>query len=351
MTAPAARATAPDIPPVTHASVPGIPPVTHATPPATDTIPPATPLPPARPIPAVRLHEKAITGLTALIAAIEPDQWTLRTPCPDWDVRDLVAHLIAEARWAPPLLAGLTIAEVGSSLDAPLDPDPVVAWSTAQRAALRAAQEPHIQESVVHVSDGDIPAAEYLRQLTADYLIHGWDLAITLGLDDTLDPELVDVVQEWFPSQAAAYRTAGMISAPAAVTDDDPQTLLLAEFGRSRETEATRATIARFGNAFDRADVDAVMASMTSDCVFESTSPPDGQRHEGQQAVRQAWTDFFAASRGAVFETEELVISGDRAIARWRYTWAPGANGHVRGIDLFRVRGRLVAEKLSYVKG
>ena len=72
----------------------------------------------------VRLHNRAITGLTALIASIEPDQWTLRTPCPDWDVRALVMHLITEARWAPALLAGLTIAEVGSSLDTPLDPIP-----------------------------------------------------------------------------------------------------------------------------------------------------------------------------------------------------------------------------------
>lgn len=303
------------------------------------------------PGPAVRLHDKAITGLSTLIASIEPDQWTLRTPCPDWDVRALVMHLISEARWAPLLLAGLTVAEVGSSLDAPLDADPVAAWTTAQQAAMSAASGPRIEHATVHVSAGDIPAPEYLRQLTADYLIHGWDLAITLGHDDALDPELVTAVHRWFRSQAEAYRGAGLVSTPVPVTTDDPQTRLLAYFGRSRVTEATRTTIARFGSAFDRSDVDAVMASMTTDCVFESTAPPDGQRHEGQEAVRQAWTDFFAASRGAVFETEELIVTDDRAIARWRYTWAPGADGHVRGIDLFRVQDGKVAEKLSYVKG
>jgi uncharacterized protein (TIGR03086 family) len=260
-------------------------------------------------------------------------------------------HLISEARWTPPLLAGLTVAEVGSGLDTPLEPDPVAAWTTAQQAALGAADGPRIEQSTVHVSAGDIPAQEYLRQLTADYLIHRWDLTVTLGHDDALDPELVAAVHGWFRSQAEAYRGAGMVSAPVPVTSDDPQTRLLAEFGRSRVAEATRTTIARFGAAFDRGDVDAVMAAMTTDCVFESTAPPDGQRHEGQEAVQQAWTDFFTASRGAQFETEELIVSDDRAIARWRYTWAPGSNGHVRGIDLFRVRDGLVAEKLSYVKG
>ena len=37
----------------------------------------------------------------------------------------------------------------------------------------------------------------------------------------------------------------------------------------------------------------------------------------------------------------------------WRYTWrdAAGVPGYVRGVDLFRVRGGKVAEKLAYVKG
>ena len=33
---------------------------------------------------------------------------------------------------------------------------------------------------------------------------------------------------------------------------------------------------------------------------------------------------------------------------RWRYEWD---GGHVRGVDVFRVRDGKVAEKLSYVKG
>jgi hypothetical protein len=38
---------------------------------------------------------------------------------------------------------------------------------------------------------------------------------------------------------------------------------------------------------------------------------------------------------------------------RWVYTWvdARGVEGHIRGVDLYRVRGGLIAEKLSYVKG
>ena len=114
----------------------------------------------------------------------------------------------------------------------------------------------------------------------------------------------------------------------------------------------------RFGAAFNGQDLDATLALMTEDCVFESTAPPDGVRAEGKPAVRRAFGEFFAASAGAHFDTEEQFAAGDRAVVRWRYTWpghdgtpggAPG--GYVRGVDVFRFRDGLVAEKCSYVKG
>jgi ketosteroid isomerase-like protein len=114
-------------------------------------------------------------------------------------------------------------------------------------------------------------------------------------------------------------------------------------------TRDTQATIDAFNEAFNRHDVDGVMALMTDDCIFENTEPPpDGERHKGQAAVRKFWNEFFASSPRAKFETEELVVSGDRAVTRWRFDWG---NGHIRGIDLFKVRDGKVAEKLSYVKG
>jgi len=119
------------------------------------------------------------------------------------------------------------------------------------------------------------------------------------------------------------------------------------------QTAATVTTIERFNEAFNRHDVDAVMAAMTADCVFESTEPPDGERHEGQPAVRAFWERFFASTPVDAFTTEELIVAGDLAVVRWSFRWAPDGDGpgHVRGVDVIRVRGGQVAEKLSYVKG
>lgn len=114
------------------------------------------------------------------------------------------------------------------------------------------------------------------------------------------------------------------------------------------DESATMAAVARFNEAFDRKDVDALMATMTDDCVFESTAPPDGERSVGQHAVRAVWTRFFAESARASIRAEQQFVSDDRAVVLWRYDWG---DGHVRGVDVFRVRDGLVAEKFSYVKG
>jgi ketosteroid isomerase-like protein len=116
---------------------------------------------------------------------------------------------------------------------------------------------------------------------------------------------------------------------------------------------ATREAVDRFNGAFNRHDVDAVMACMTDDCVFENTRPaPDGTRIVGTEAMRRHWTEFFARSPQARFETEEVFVAGDRCAVRWTYHWVrDGQAGHVRGVDLFRVRDGKVGEKLSYVKG
>jgi len=119
-------------------------------------------------------------------------------------------------------------------------------------------------------------------------------------------------------------------------------------------SEATLTTIEQFNAAFNAHDVDAVMALMTPDCLFENTyPPPDGERFIGAAAVRGFWEEFFRASPHAFFTTEEAVACGDRAFVRWSYQWTDEQDntGHIRGVDIFRVCDGKVAEKLAYVKG
>jgi ketosteroid isomerase-like protein len=77
----------------------------------------------------------------------------------------------------------------------------------------------------------------------------------------------------------------------------------------------TRLVIDRFNAAFNRQDVDALASLLTDDTVFEDTSPPpDGRRIEGKDGVVAHWEDWFGRNPDARFETDEIIISGDRAV-------------------------------------
>ena len=109
------------------------------------------------------------------------------------------------------------------------------------------------------------------------------------------------------------------------------------------------ATIEAFNDAFNRHDVDVVMGMMTDDVVFENTS---GGRFEGHEAVRAVLTWAFELMKSGWFDTDEAFVGGDRCVVIWTYALSRGEpdRGTVRGVDVFRVEGPKVSEKLSYIK-
>ena len=102
------------------------------------------------------------------------------------------------------------------------------------------------------------------------------------------------------------------------------------------------------GAAWAEHDLDAAVSFRSDECVFDATGPaPVGDRHVGPDEIRQAWKAIFN-DPSSKFEPEETYSSGDRVIQRWRYSWA---DGHVRGVDLFKVSGDQITEKFPYGKG
>jgi uncharacterized protein (TIGR03086 family) len=162
----------------------------------------------------VTLFERSVEEFGRRVRAITDEQWDSPTPDEGWTVRDLVNHLVSEEVWAPPLLAGSTIEEVGDRFDGDLvGDDPKAAWEAAARAAVEAARSDAPLSRTVHVSFGEISAEEYLSQLTGDHTVHAWDLARAIGGDEALDPELVELAYTTFEPQIEAWRGAGVFGA------------------------------------------------------------------------------------------------------------------------------------------
>ena len=168
------------------------------------------------------------------VRAVRPEQWANSTPCTEWDVRALVNHVVTEQLWAPLLLDGATVEDIGDRFDGDqLGDDPVAVWASAAAAAREAFAAPGALRRSVELSYGRRPALGYCQEMTMDLTVHAWDLARGIGADERLDPELINEVLAFVEPQGEQLAGSGLFAPPVAVSDDaDSQTRLLALLGR-----------------------------------------------------------------------------------------------------------------------
>jgi uncharacterized protein (TIGR03086 family) len=182
--------------------------------------------------PARTLMPRAAQLFGDRVHGVPADLWTARTPCAEWTVHSLVNHVVAEHLWAPHLLRGETISDVGDRYDADVIGDePASRWSAAIDASLAAwAQASDDQE--VHLSMGKAPVAEYANQMLMDLTVHAWDLAQAAGLPDRLDPDVVEYVWEYAEQVIPQWQGTGIFAPPVKVTGNDRQDQLIGLTGR-----------------------------------------------------------------------------------------------------------------------
>jgi uncharacterized protein (TIGR03086 family) len=168
------------------------------------------------------------------VRGVRSGQWHNATPCAEWDVRALVNHLVIEQLWAPLLLDGATVEDVGDRFDGDqLGDDPVAAWMSAAAAAREAFAAPGAMRRFVELSYGRRPVEGYCQEMTLDLAVHAWDLARGIQADERLDEKLVGDALAFIEPQVEQLAATGLFAPPVAVGDDaDAQTRLLALLGR-----------------------------------------------------------------------------------------------------------------------
>jgi uncharacterized protein (TIGR03086 family) len=185
--------------------------------------------------PLLARHSEALDLFTERVRAVRPDQWDAPTPCAEWNVRDLVNHLTAEQLWVSQLVVhGATIEAMGNTFDGDmLGHEPVISWENAAEASRRAFHTHGALDRIVHLSYGDTRASDYCSQMTADLVVHAWDLSRAIGADERLPAELVDFTAREVTPHAAKLEKSGLFAAPVEPPGGaDVQTKLLCLLGR-----------------------------------------------------------------------------------------------------------------------
>jgi uncharacterized protein (TIGR03086 family) len=166
--------------------------------------------------------DRAAAAADSAIAGVGPDQWDAPTPCTEWNLRQLLNHLVGGTK------AFLSMQTGGAPVDRTADhvgDDPLASFRAAV-AELRAAfGEDGALEKTVNTPFGEGPAAILVNMRVNEMMVHGWDVAKASGQSTDLDPELAAQCMEDFRRLRATGRGAGMFAdaqeAPAGATAAD----------------------------------------------------------------------------------------------------------------------------------
>jgi uncharacterized protein (TIGR03086 family) len=165
-----------------------------------------------------------------VVAGIDPSQYSLPTPCSDWDVHDVLNHLLGTLALGRDLLSD---ASPGAGAIGPgqlpaddlVGDDPAGAYGKGVAELLAAAGGDALDRT--HATPlGDMPGQVLGGFTTLDILVHGWDLARATGQDPELDAEVAEPVlafaHEAFVDDAARGPSIGpevAVPSGASVTD------------------------------------------------------------------------------------------------------------------------------------
>lgn len=148
------------------------------------------------------LSEQYVAALAIFgqqVQDIADHEWDLPTPCVDWDIRQVVAHVILGEAQLTDLIRGEAgaMADIDASI---VGVSPMSVWRGTALAAIEASRTPGIDKrSYEHVA-GKLTSAQLLGWRISENLVHAHDLGVATGRPKPIDDELAEAcLTFWWP--------------------------------------------------------------------------------------------------------------------------------------------------------
>jgi uncharacterized protein (TIGR03086 family) len=163
-----------------------------------------------------------------VIGGVRPEQYGDKTPCTEWTVQDLLAHMIG-------VVEGLGAAASGASPQRfELASDPARQFDDAAASALAAWRSPGVLDRIVDAGPGPMPGRVLAGINLLDTATHTWDLATATGqpagLPDGVALAAMEVSLSTITPEIRPGRFAPEVAAPS---DASPTDRLVAFLGRT----------------------------------------------------------------------------------------------------------------------
>jgi uncharacterized protein (TIGR03086 family) len=183
----------------------------------------------------LRHYVSAIYGLDHVLRLVPDDAWDRPSPCEGWTVRDVTGHAIGVISNVGARAGHGEMVDVFADDPARIAGEhPYATWYEIRTRVLDALDQPGALQRQIESTLGPSTIDEFIRNMTADALIHTWDIARGAGVDECLDAGLVEVVHAIITTRPEAVNRAPRRFLPAVDPADtaDAQSRMLAFAGR-----------------------------------------------------------------------------------------------------------------------
>jgi uncharacterized protein (TIGR03086 family) len=182
------------------------------------------------------IFDRTASTTANVVAGIKPDQLDAASPCSEWNVRDVLNHLVGTVGFIGDRLAGREVANFDPFAKAPdvIGTDPMAAFDEViARCRSAWVQRDSLDGSTKLFGDNEAPVAFVWQITVGDILLHGWDLARATGQNYPLPDDVADTMCARFVGKMPDS-ARGHAFGPAVTVPDDAPSLdqLVAYSGR-----------------------------------------------------------------------------------------------------------------------
>ena len=167
--------------------------------------------------------ERVYAQAERVIGSVRDDQWSAPSPCSEWDVRQVVEHLIGTV-----MTFTNSLADGGGA--APDGDDPAELFREAAAQSLAAWRQPGAMERTLKLPWGETPAQMAININLIDTYQHTWDVAKATGQPTDLDPEVGEYGRAFTGGMIGQMGRGGMFGEEVPVGETAPPADRLAAF-------------------------------------------------------------------------------------------------------------------------
>lgn len=136
----------------------------------------------------LRRHIRALYGFDAVVRRTPASAWANESPCEGWTAADVVAHNVGMNR----MITGFTRGDGAPHAEHVVADEPAASWKASLEEVLAALDHDGALRTVAMTPWGELAVEKFLGFVWVDPLIHTWDLAVAVGQEPALDPDLVE---------------------------------------------------------------------------------------------------------------------------------------------------------------